>query len=114
MAVDLVVQPLGDREEVGVTADHRPPDRNVEVFDVTDQALLAALTGMAAEVMQAMSLRLAAVDIAETAAGEFKVLEVNDGITLEHYLRQGFKEVYNVAGADGTGRDDRRILQPGV
>jgi glutathione synthase/RimK-type ligase-like ATP-grasp enzyme len=55
---------------------------------ITDQAVLQQLTDIATKVMRTMSLRLAAVDIARTAAGDLRVLEVNDGITLEHYLRQ--------------------------
>ena len=56
--------------------------------DVTDSALLAELTDLAERTMQATALRLAAVDIVRTAAGELRVLEVNDGIMLESYLRQ--------------------------
>jgi len=56
--------------------------------DVTDEAVLGELTAAAQQVMRAMGLRLAAVDIVRTAGGGLKVLEVNDGITLEHYLRQ--------------------------
>ena len=38
-AVDLVVQPLGDREEPGVAGDHQPADRDVQVLHVSDQDL---------------------------------------------------------------------------
>ena len=38
-AVDLVVQPLGDREELGVAGDHQPADRDVQVLHVPDQDL---------------------------------------------------------------------------
>lgn len=79
--------------------------------DVTDQAVLQQLTGIAAQVMRTMSLRLAAVDIARTAAGDLRVLEVNDGITLEHYLRQSREyqsraaNVYDAAVAAMFGQD---------
>lgn len=56
--------------------------------DVTDEEQLGRLNDMAVAVMQAMSLRLASVDIAQLADGSLRVLEVNDGITLEHYARQ--------------------------
>ena len=39
VAVDLVVQPLGDREEPGVAADHQPADRDVQILDIPDQYL---------------------------------------------------------------------------
>ena len=39
VAVDLVVQPLGDREEPGVAGDHQPADRDVQILDVPDQYL---------------------------------------------------------------------------
>ena len=36
---------------------------------------------------QAIGLRLCAVDLVETREGEIKVLEVNDGIMMEYYMR---------------------------
>ncbi|HSX30476.1 MAG TPA: ATP-grasp domain-containing protein [Candidatus Saccharimonadales bacterium] len=56
--------------------------------DVTDHSLLETLEAMATDVMNALSLRCAAVDIVCTEAGELRVLEVNDGIMLEHYALQ--------------------------
>jgi len=56
--------------------------------DVTDEAQLAQLKDMAVTVMQAMSLRLASVDIVRLEDGSLRVLEVNDGITVEHYAHQ--------------------------
>ena len=49
---------------------------------------------MAGQVMRALSLRLAAVDIVRTDDGELRVLEVNDGIMLENYALQsaGYKD----------------------
>lgn len=38
--------------------------------------------------MDAIGLRLAAVDVIETADGEWRVLEVNSGFMMEHYMRQ--------------------------
>ncbi len=55
--------------------------------DINDDTLLQQLQHMAEAVMRATALRLAAVDIVRTAAGELKVLEVNDGIKLEHYMQ---------------------------
>jgi glutathione synthase/RimK-type ligase-like ATP-grasp enzyme len=46
------------------------------------------LLAIALNVMDAMSLRLAAVDIVRLNHGELAVLEVNDGISMEHYARQ--------------------------
>jgi hypothetical protein len=39
IAVDLVVQALGGREEPGVAGDHQPADRDAQVGDVPDQCL---------------------------------------------------------------------------
>ena len=39
LAMDLVVQPLGDREELRVAADHRPADRDVQALDVSHEHL---------------------------------------------------------------------------
>jgi len=56
--------------------------------DISDTDLLGRLTSIAVKTTQALALRLAAVDIVCTAAGELRVLEVNDGISLEHYAEQ--------------------------
>ena len=39
MAMDLVVQALGEREKLGVPGDHQPADRDVQILDVPDQDL---------------------------------------------------------------------------
>ena len=39
LAVDLVVQPLGDREELRVAADHHPADRDIQARDVSHEHL---------------------------------------------------------------------------
>jgi hypothetical protein len=39
IAMDLVVQALGDREKLGVPGDHQPADRDVQILDVPDQDL---------------------------------------------------------------------------
>lgn len=46
-----------------------------------------AHTTIAQNAMRALNLRMAAVDIIETAAGEMMVLEVNDGFMMEHFAR---------------------------
>ncbi len=56
--------------------------------DIIDTSLLTDLTNIAGQVMRVLSLRLAAVDIVRTADNILRVLEVNDGITLEHYAAQ--------------------------
>jgi len=56
--------------------------------DITDDALLAQLTDIATKVMRATALKLAAVDIVLLQDGDLRVLEVNDGIKLEHYMLQ--------------------------
>jgi len=38
-AVDLIVQPLGDREEISVAADHQPADRDAQILYVPDENL---------------------------------------------------------------------------
>jgi hypothetical protein len=37
--MDLVVQALGDHEELGVTGDDQPADRDAEILNVSDQYL---------------------------------------------------------------------------
>jgi glutathione synthase/RimK-type ligase-like ATP-grasp enzyme len=55
--------------------------------DIDNEGLLAELTGTAGQVMRTLALRLAAVDIVRLSDGALKVLEVNDGISMEHYAR---------------------------
>jgi hypothetical protein len=50
--------------------------------------LLQQLTDMAVQSMQLLSLRVASVDIARLQDGSLAVMEVNDGIMMEHYARQ--------------------------
>jgi len=52
------------------------------------EALMQKLLPAARQVMRAMALRLAAVDMVKLADGTYIVLEVNGGITMEHYARQ--------------------------
>jgi glutathione synthase/RimK-type ligase-like ATP-grasp enzyme len=56
--------------------------------DVTDEEQFVELRAMATEAVRAMSLRLASVDIVRLPDGSLRILEVNDGITLDHYARQ--------------------------
>lgn len=56
--------------------------------DIPNPSLLGRLTVMASQTMQALSLRLAAVDIVQTLEGDLRILEVNDGIMLESYVLQ--------------------------
>lgn len=56
--------------------------------DIADDALRSSLLAIAERVMQASALRLAAVDIVRPPDGSLMVLEVNDGISMEHYARQ--------------------------
>jgi biotin carboxylase len=53
-----------------------------------DSEMLPKLASLAQRVMDATALHLAAVDIVRTADGSLYVLEVNDGISVEHYSRQ--------------------------
>ncbi len=43
---------------------------------------------LAKQSMQALGLRLASVDIIEDGEGSLRVLEINDGIMMENYMRQ--------------------------
>ena len=56
--------------------------------DVEDEELMNQLTSMAQKAMRAMSLNVASVDIVHTSDGDLRILEVNDGIALEHYMQQ--------------------------
>ena len=49
---------------------------------------LDEVKSLAVNAMNALGLRLAAVDIVVLADGTYKVLEVNDGIMMENYMRQ--------------------------
>jgi len=42
---------------------------------------------LAKKALHTVGLRLAAVDIVELPGGEYKVLEINDGLMMEHYAR---------------------------
>ncbi len=57
-------------------------------IDIENNGLLEELSMIARQVMRTMSLRLAAVDIVRLADGSLKVLEVNDGISMEHYAHR--------------------------
>lgn len=59
--------------------------------EVSDTQLLKSLLTIAERAVQATTLRLAAVDIVRLANGSLQVLEVNDGISMEHYARQSNK-----------------------
>ncbi len=56
--------------------------------DLQPGTLLDELRAIAERVMRATALRLAAVDIVRLPDGTLVVLEVNDGISMEHYARQ--------------------------
>lgn len=45
------------------------------------------LLALAAKAQKALGLRLSAVDVIETTSGERRVLEVNSGFMMEHYMR---------------------------
>ena len=59
------------------------------------------LLALASRAQAALGLRLSAVDIIETADGEYQVLEINSGFMMEHYMRaseenyQKATEAYN-------------------
>lgn len=55
--------------------------------DITDESLRSSLLTIAERVMQATALRLAAVDIVHLPDNSLAVLEVNDGISMEHFAR---------------------------
>ena len=57
-------------------------------IDIADADLLTQLSSIARKVMKATALRVAAVDIVRKLDGSLQVLEVNDGISMEHYARQ--------------------------
>lgn len=46
------------------------------------------LASMVSGAMTALNLRLASVDVVETESGDYYIMEVNDGIMMEHYMRQ--------------------------
>lgn len=56
--------------------------------DIEDDELRSRLFDIAQSVMNTMALRLAAVDVVRVSDGSLRVLEVNDGISMEHYARQ--------------------------
>lgn len=46
------------------------------------------LSDIAHQAMYALNLRLASIDVVELAGGEYQIMEINDGIMMEHYMRQ--------------------------
>ena len=48
----------------------------------------AALADMVRETVTVLNLRLASVDVVELQNGELCIMEINDGIMMEHYMRQ--------------------------
>lgn len=70
---------------------------------VKEAGILAKLSEMAEQVTQAMGLRFCSVDIIETEAGEWLVMEVNSGVMIRKFLRQHpdqrklVKEIYRGA-----------------
>jgi D-alanine-D-alanine ligase-like ATP-grasp enzyme len=65
--------------------------------DLIEPALLPALRRLAASCSRALALRLAAVDIVQDG-GRLRVLEVNDGIMMEHYGRASARNRRRAAG----------------
>lgn len=70
--------------------------------DISDTELLGKLATVAGQVMDATGLQLAAVDIASVPDGSFCVVEVNDGISMEHYARQSDEYKNRAANVYGT------------
>lgn len=56
-----------------------------EPLDIEPHEVLANIVN---DAMGALNLRLASVDIAELDNGNYYIMEVNDGIMMEHYMRQ--------------------------
>lgn len=56
--------------------------------DISDPTLLDSVQSLAKSASQALSLRLAAIDVIVSEDGTMRVLEVNDGIMMENYARQ--------------------------
>ena len=54
-------------------------------FDIEPHEALASMVSSA---MAALNLRLASVDVVEADAGDYYIMEVNDGIMMEHYMSQ--------------------------
>lgn len=59
----------------------------------------AELLALATRAQAALGLRLSAVDIIETAAGEYQVLEINSGFMMEHYMRVSSENYQKAAEA---------------
>jgi glutathione synthase/RimK-type ligase-like ATP-grasp enzyme len=53
------------------------------------------IISLASNTQKTLGLRLTTVDIVELENGELKVLEVNDGFSLEHYMKQDAHNVEN-------------------
>lgn len=56
--------------------------------EVTDVELINGLTLLAQQAVRALGLRFCSVDVVETASGERMVLEVNSGVSINHFLEQ--------------------------
>lgn len=66
--------------------------------DITDKDLYGRLAQLARAACRAAAIRLAAVDMVRVRSGELLVLEVNDGIMMEHYGRVNRRNYRNAAG----------------
>jgi glutathione synthase/RimK-type ligase-like ATP-grasp enzyme len=64
---------------------------------ISDKKIKASLSKMALVCMKVLNLRFASVDIVRSN-GKFLVMEVNPGIMMESYARQGEKESEKAVG----------------
>lgn len=59
---------------------------------VEDKQLLEKLHKMTKEVAKAMNIRFASIDIIQTKANEFYVMEVNSGVCMKNFIKQEGRE----------------------
>lgn len=62
--------------------------KGATVSQLTDAELSQQLVQLAQQAAQAMGLRFCSVDIIKTTTGELRVIEVNSGVAIVHYLEQ--------------------------
>lgn len=60
------------------------------------------LVSLASQAQAVIGTRLSAVDIVETAKGDYKVLEINSGFMMEHYMRASEENYQNAIKAYTT------------
>jgi len=75
-----------------------------------DVTVDASTLSLVKDAIKSLGVRVAAIDIVTTAQDETMVLEINEGIMMEHYMRNS--EEYMQRGYDVYGQIITKMMQP--